>query len=748
MFSMPAKAKASSYDYGEDSYPRLCKVIQGLIIVSEPIGMAFMFLLGERLFLPLGLNSSYLGPLTLFIGIMQFLLFSQVLSLVLLILAKWLIVGRYREGNHAIYSLFYLRHWIVERLAQNTPLSTAWVKVPDLQTPFAMPTSLGVSIGPNLIKNLLLKALGADVSLSAVVAAPVVGYDLLHVGPMATVHGPNHLSAVSFAGRRMCLAAQKVGAGAYVGPRSCLEPGSEVADGGYVEPLSTVPSGMTVTGRVSGVPAKPVETQFPSKARELQPGASCSFVFWSSMWALFSWLMVVPKALEPFVTLLIFKFLSGSVAPHGGSLDFPPTFFDHLWWFPVLAFAGSITHTFLTFVFTIAVCQLVPKARPPLDVSMTSVRARMIAFKVALVSQMSNMLNDASMQAALLRLCGADIGKGTFISDIQALPETLTVRDDCFIATDNIVTSVNLDQGRLLLPSNTILEARTFLGNRNHIVEGLPEESLAGFNTWLPAKPAEGKLSYFGNPAVSFSRPAQQVAKPSKQMKIWFHFGSSIINVFFWKAMRHTSVAFTLCVGRSIFPHLTAIWQALVLLGIYFVMPLGFWYIFGVCIPNMLHNDQAPKLQGMYSQGVLRYMNAQSAMKAFTSPVKTAGSAWQGSLLWLKGAKVGRDFFSTADDVLWDPCFSRIGDYVTMDYDVTVTMHSAEDFQMKFAEQEIADGAILMQGCTLASADVGCRAILRPGSVTWKGQILEPDRTYEGVPAGELHMDLERGQQP
>lgn len=279
-------------------------------------------------------------------------------------------------------------------------------------------------------------------------------------------------------------------------------------------------------------------------------------------------------------------------------------------------------------------------------------------------------------------------------------------------------------------------------------MEGLPEESLAGFNTWLPAKPAEGKLSYFGNPAVSFSRPAQQVAKPSKQMKIWFHFGSSIINVFFWKAMRHTSVAFTLCVGRSIFPHLTAMWQAWVLLGIYFVMPLGFWYIFGVCIPNRLHNDQAPKLQGMYSQGVLRYMNAQSAMKAFTSPVKTAGSAWQGSLLWLKGAKVGRDFFSTADDVLWDPCFSRIGDYVTMDYDVTVTMHSAEDFQMKFAEQEIADGAILMQGCTLASADVGCRAILRPGSVTWKGQILEPDRTYEGVPAGELHMDLERGQQP
>jgi hypothetical protein len=81
---------------------------------------------------------------------------------------------------------------------------------------------------------------------------------------------------------------------------------------------------------------------------------------------------------------------------------------------------------------------------------------------------------------------------------------------------------------------------------------------------------------------------------------------------------------------------------------------------------------------------------------------------------------------------------------VTADYDATVKMHTFSDFKLKFVEQKIEDGAILMHGCAVSSTNVGEGAVLRRGSVTWKGQTLESGKIYEGTPA-EAIDDLEAG---
>ena len=88
----------------------------------------------------------------------------------------------------------------------------------------------GSNIAFLFMRNLALKALGADVSLSSVITARVVAFDLVSVGDLATVHGPRHLTAVNYGSRRMVLKRVKVGAGAYVGPNCTLEPGCEVRD--------------------------------------------------------------------------------------------------------------------------------------------------------------------------------------------------------------------------------------------------------------------------------------------------------------------------------------------------------------------------------------------------------------------------------------------------------------------------------------------------------------------------------------
>eukprot|EP00931_Biecheleriopsis_adriatica_P073048 TRINITY_DN4740_c0_g1_i4.p1 TRINITY_DN4740_c0_g1~~TRINITY_DN4740_c0_g1_i4.p1 ORF type:complete len:1850 (+),score=349.48 TRINITY_DN4740_c0_g1_i4:121-5670(+) len=729
--------------YGEGSYPRFCKVVQGLTILSEPVMGAVFFLIQERILMPLGVNSAFgTGFGILFLGVMGFTLILTVLKILLLIAAKWLLIGRYREGDHAIYSLFYLRHWIVQRLAQGTPLSTlAHMQTPENSPPLASSSSLSISPGANLIKNLLLKALGADVSLSSVVAPGVVGYDLVHVGPMATVHGPYHLSAVSFAGRRMSLAEQRIGAGAYVGSRSVLEPGSVVADEAYVEPLSSVPCGMEVNGRVSGVPARPVDDDEPMKARTLTKWASACFIFQSCFWALFSWMMLIPTVLDPFLSLVIINKMSGIPKPDPTCypyciFQFTPTLLERIWWFPVCSFMGSILTTCIYIVTAIVVCRLLPTAKPPMDVSMTSFKGRLIAFKVAQATGVSNMLSDSALQPVFLRLCGADIGRDTFMSDVQTLPELLTVGDGSFVATDNTLTSLNIDQGRLQIPCRTVLGAHTFVGNRNHIVEGLPEGSFAGLNTWLPRMPAEEKRGHFGNPAMNFARSGQEVEQASKASTCLFNFFSSAVYVFLWPAMKKASVSVTFCTGRSFFPKIHHVWDLIALFGVYLVMPLLIWLVFGVLIPNALHNRSIKGGHTLQSATIQKYMNSQALVKNFVGPFRAEGSAWYAAFLRLSGTKVGRNFFSPGGSLLlWDPMWTEIGDDVTMDFDSVISTHSAEDFKMKFTKRTVGDGAVLMQAATLANADMGRDAVLRPASVTWKGPSLGEDTVYEGAPA-------------
>ena len=73
----------------------------------------------------------------------------------------------------------------------------------------------------------------------------------------------------------------------------------QVAAAGYVEPLSTVSSGMLVDGRVCGVPAQPVDGA--DTARVPTPAEARRFRCAAAAFATGYWLLLLPKALVPFL---------------------------------------------------------------------------------------------------------------------------------------------------------------------------------------------------------------------------------------------------------------------------------------------------------------------------------------------------------------------------------------------------------------------------------------------------------------
>eukprot|EP00435_Cladocopium_sp_Y103_P007278 s1855_g2.t1 len=348
------------------------------------------------------------------------------------------------------------------------------------------------------------EALGADIALTSVVTARVVAYDLISVKDLATVHGPRHLTGVNYGSRRMVLRKVKVGEGAFVGPNCTMEPGCEVAPAGYVEPLSTVSAGTLVEGRVTGVPAQvvgPADLSRLPSVEEVEKVRRNSAVV-----ALGYWLLLLPKAMMPFMLVVLFRLFLGKnqdgvydeqhsldvsltflvVAGYrlqrgpvlAGSVDFarpsldalPPMLIAQLPWLPLIAFVASMVHTILQLLITAVLCR-----KPPCTYPLTHWRAQLAGLKMSMVLQAAEMLADASIVPAFIRLCGAKMGPGCVMGLQVTLPETLEVGQKSFFATGNILTSVDVDRGQFKVPCITYMGNQTFLGNHNHLPEGLPD---------------------------------------------------------------------------------------------------------------------------------------------------------------------------------------------------------------------------------------------------------------------------------
>jgi non-ribosomal peptide synthetase-like protein len=147
---------------------------------------------------------------------------------VLPVAAKWLLIGRWKRRRIAIWSLAYVRFWIVKSLLVASPLAL-------------------LSIGTPLY-NLYLRALGAKVGRGAVIFTGHVPVctDLLTIGPGAVIRKSCYLNGYRARGGVIEVGPVTLGADVFVGEQTVLDIGTAMGDGAQLGHASSLHAGQAV----------------------------------------------------------------------------------------------------------------------------------------------------------------------------------------------------------------------------------------------------------------------------------------------------------------------------------------------------------------------------------------------------------------------------------------------------------------------------------------------------------------------
>ena len=154
--------------------------------------------------------------------------------------AKWALIGRWKPQRIRVWSLAYVRFWVVKTLVIANPMARMFVGTP--------------------LYGLYLRALGAKVGRGAVIFTPhlPVCTDLLSIGPGAVIRKDSFLSGYRARAGVIETGAVTVGAGAFVGEKTFLGIDTVLGDGAQLGHASALHAGQVVpAGQVwHGSPAR------------------------------------------------------------------------------------------------------------------------------------------------------------------------------------------------------------------------------------------------------------------------------------------------------------------------------------------------------------------------------------------------------------------------------------------------------------------------------------------------------------
>ncbi|MGQ0483302.1 MAG: Pls/PosA family non-ribosomal peptide synthetase [Pseudonocardia sp.] len=700
----------------------LCGLAQFLIMVGYTYPFALVTVSGYEWI------STSAGPLQTYLRSVVFGAVSFVGLCLLPVLAKWLLIGRWKPQRFPVWSLRYLRFWFVKLLVRSSPMA------------FFVGTPLYL---------VYLRALGAKIGRGAVLLSPgAVCTDLFSVGENTVVRKDSLISGYRAHAGVIEIGAVRLGRDVLVGEATVLDIGTSMGDGAQLGHASSLHTGQSVPAgeHWHGSPAArtgldyrrvgPVHRSGPRRFTYSVAQLAWLFAFW------------VPLGLGG-LTLLLTAVPQLAVLVTPGPLSFTTwTFYRDGLIVATVLFLGAIVVGLLLVAIVPRVLNLALK--PDRDYPLYGLRYwahRTIARRTN-VKFFLSLFGDSSYITGYLRWVGYDLGQveqtgSNFGSQVKHENPFLTSIGTGTMVADGL-SLLNADYSSTSFRlSRVTVGSRSFLGNNIVYPAGgrTGDNCLLGTKVMVPLDgPVREGVGLLGSPSFEIPRSVERDALLAPADA-----GQQRHRLRAKNRHNRGTIARHLLV-RWFFVFLTTVsaWVSVDLyasLGTLSVMLFGtltmiigvtYWILVDRCVTRL--QTLAPEGCSIYDKDFWRHerfwkVPAQTYMMAFNgTPMK--------NLIWrCLGVRIGRRVFDDGAHFS-ERTFVTIGDDCTLNARSGVQCHSQEDGAFKSDRSVLGAGVTLGVGAFVHyGVEIGDHVALGPDTFVMKGEEVPRAGRWCGNPA-------------
>jgi non-ribosomal peptide synthetase-like protein len=703
----------------------LCGTLQLLALVGYTYLTTFVALRGiEWIAAAPDVIDTYLRSL-LFAGA------SFVAMSLLSVVAKWLLVGRWKARQIRVWSLAYFRFWLVRMLIRTNPL---------------------VLFAGSPLYVLYLRALGAKIGRGAVLLSPHVPVctDLLTIGAGTVVRKDSHLSCYRAHDGLIQTGAVTLGRDVVVGEATVLDVHTAMGDGAQLGHSSSLHTGQVVPAgrRWHGSPAVPADADH----RAVEPtrcGTLRRVVF--SAVQLLNVLLFLPLALGTVVVL-------SARLPQVTTLLGPGPLAVTDWRFHLQAVAVSYWLFFGALFVGLLVVAVVPRVLRPLvtpDAAHPLYGIRYWAHRV--IGRMTNvkyfteLFGDSSYIVGYLRLVGYRLSG---VEQTGSNFGMMVKHDNPYLSgvgTGTVVADglsfVNADYS-----STSFRVSRVSIGRHNFLGNNIayPAQGRTGDNCLLATKvmvPIDGEIregvGLLGSPAFEIPRSVErdsqlELANPAElRRRLADKNAHNVTTIALRLLVRWLHILLVTVVAMTLVDLYQAWGAPLTALtaGLLPLLSVGYFVLVERAVAGL--KALAPAGCSIYDRAFWRHERYWKV--PFTTYLQAFNGTPAKTLIWrMLGVRIGRRVF---DDgcFITEKTFVAIGDGCTLNAATVLQAHSQEDGAFK--SDRIAIGA----NCTLGvgafvhyGVTIGDGAVLAPDSFLMKGEEVPPHEKWGGNPAREM----------
>lgn len=644
--------------------------------------------------------------------------------IVISILIKWIVIGKFKEGNYPLWSFYYFRFWFVKKFVDFVPLSLL-TGSPFLSIYYRM---MGAKIGKNVF-------IGSD---------RIRAFDLVTIGDNSSISKEAYLMGYKIENNTLYIGKIEVGKKCYVGPRALLSLYTEMSSNSSLMELSMLPE-------KSKIPSEEVWKGSPAKFQYKRDDLKNKNVVLDDK-----------EQFSTFKTNLIFLFAVTLIIglPLLLALPIADTLFileEKIWLGYVLMLTvPAATVYVIMFCLSVAALKwiLIGKQKPN-DIPVKSylyIRKWIVDTLLQL-----NLLMLKSIYATIflpywLRLMGSKIGKRAEISTVNQISvDMLEIGDESFLA-DSVNVGAPLVFDSIMKLRTTKVGKRTFIGNSAVLPTGssVADNSLIGVLSIPPGNDSNNNLegtSWLGSPPMflpkrqeSYKFPENLTYNPSVKLYIIrgiieyfkitvpYALEISLFGIFYY-------LVFEFLNFNNTFETLAGSTIIFTLLSLFSIIP-------AIISKKLLINRYKQDVKPLWSYFVWKNEFINSINENFVFPFLQnllLGTPYAPFFFRLMGCKIGKNvFMETTEITEFD--LVNIGDNSTLNFGCTIQTHLFEDRVMKMSQINIGSNCnVGPLSVVLYDTNMGNNSSIQGLSLLMKGETLPDNTIWQGSPVKFSH---------